>query len=103
MHVFGGGGFKGQVIHAAPAVVGLIVKPRLDGNRARPHRRNNVQHSRFHVVLHIKLDGIRFGVNRHSLVLRAVFDHPLVLLGPDLFEQTGLGRDIRVGIKDQHL
>ena len=58
MHIFGCSGFKGQVIHTAPAVVGLVVESGFDGYCARPHGRQHVQHSGFHVVLYVEFHGI---------------------------------------------
>ena len=102
MHVFGSGGLKRQVIHAAPAIVGLVVQPGFNGNRTGAHGRQHIQHGRFHVVLHVKFDGVRPCINCHCLVLATVFDHAGVLFSPDFFEQSRLGRDIRVGVQNQH-
>ena len=102
MDILGRSGLEGLVVHVAPAAIG-IGQAGLHRNAARAHAREHVQHGGLHIVLDFKLDGAGFGVDRHGLVLRTVLDHAGVVLGPGFFEQGGLGRDILVGVQNQHL
>ena len=52
--------------------------------------------------MYVEFHGIGFGINCNRLVLRAVLHHALVLLGPYFFEQRALGRNVGVGIQNQH-
>ena len=102
VHVLGRCGLERQVIYAAPAVIGDVVKPGFDRNGACAHRRQYVQHGGFYVILHVKLHGVGSCIYGYGFVLRAVFHHAFVLLGPHFFEQRGFRRYIGVGVQNQH-
>ena len=91
-----------QEVNRAPARVD-VGQAGLLGDAAGPHRRQDVQHVGLDVVVDLELHRVGLGVDAHRLVRRPVLDDALVLLGPDLLEQRTLGRDIGVGVEDQHL
>ena len=102
MHVFGLGGLKGLVVHAAPACVG-VSQTTLNRNAASAHRGQHVEHIGFDIALHFKLECFGFGIHRDGFVLTPVFQDALVVVRPKLFEQRPLRGDVWVGIQNQHL
>ncbi len=98
----GGLGFHGQPVHLAPALVGGG-QARIVRHVAGAHGRQHVEHLGFHVIVEVELERAAGGIDIGQLVLGAVFDDALVALGPSLLEQRAFGRDVVVGVQDQHL
>ena len=102
VHVFGGGGFKGLVVHIAPAAIG-VGQTCAHGNGARAHIGQHVQHIGFNVVFSFKPNRIGFGIHANGFVVAAVLQHAAEVFGPELFKQGAFRRDVGVGVQNQHL
>ena len=89
-------------MNATPAVVGRG-QSGLHGNSTGAHGRQHIHDIGFHRLLDIKANAAVFSVYRSHLVVRPVLDDVLVVVIPEFFEQTGFGRDIRVGVEYQYL
>ena len=102
MHVFDGDGFVRQKIYFTPTFVGSG-HAGLHCNITRAHFRNNVEHSRLHVIVELKLQCVGSGIHVDHLVLGPVLNHASVTVCPCFLEQRPLGRDVVIGIQYQHL